>query len=57
MKSEMFDPHIRQEALTLLFNQQSNGRMMKDQTHSRMNSSGGTSDRKNVTYPHYVKCE
>jgi len=36
--------------------QQSNGRVMVGQLHSRENSSTGTGDRKGVDYPFCIKC-
>jgi len=56
-KSGMFEVFWKKGTVAIPFHQQSSGRVMGGQTHSRANPSKGTSDRKNVHYPHYMKCE
>lgn len=56
-KSGMFEAFMRNGTIVVSFHQQSNGRVMGGQTHPKTNPSKGISDRENVHYPHYVKCE
>ena len=53
----MFEQYRKKGALSVSFHQQPSGRMIGGQTHSRANPSRGTSDWKNMNYPHCTKCE
>ena len=55
-KSGVFEQHGKKGSLILPPHQQSSGRMMAGQSHSRANSSTGTGDRRGVDYPFCVKC-
>jgi len=56
-KSGVFEQYRKKESLILPPHQQSSGRVMVRQSHSRANSSTGTGDCKVVDYPFFVKCE
>ena len=53
----MFDQYRIKGALTVPLHQQSSGKMMGGQSHSRANSFAGANECKNVNYPQCVKCE
>jgi hypothetical protein len=54
-KSGVFEQYMKKGSLILPPHQQSSGRVMVGQSHSRENSSTGTGDRKGVDYPFCVK--
>lgn len=55
-RSGMFEQYKKKGNLMFPTQQQSSGRVMIGQTHSRENSSMGAGDRKGVDYPFYTKC-
>jgi hypothetical protein len=54
-KSGVFEQYRKKKSLMLPPYQQSSGRVMVEQSHSRENSSTGTGDRKGVDYPFCIK--
>jgi len=55
-KSGVFEQYRKKGSLMLPPHQQSSGRVMVGQSHSRENSSTGTGDCKGVDYPFCIKC-
>jgi hypothetical protein len=55
-KSAVFEQYRKKGSLMLPPHQQSSGRVMVGQSHSRENSSTGTGDCKGVDYPFCIKC-
>jgi hypothetical protein len=55
-KSGVFEQYRKKGSLMLPPHQQSSGRVMVGQSHSRENSSTRTGDRKGVDYPFCIKC-
>jgi len=55
-KGGVFEQYRKKGSLIFLPHQQSSGRVMVGQSHSRENSSTGTGDRKGVDYPFCIKC-
>jgi hypothetical protein len=53
----MFEQYMKKGTSTVSFHHQLNGKMMSWQTHLKANPSRGTSDRKNMNYPHCMKFE